>query len=137
MSISMATTLRNARLNQITAAIDAGAGAGTLKLYTGPRPASGAAITSETLLATLTFSDPSAGAASAGVLTLDTITDDTSADASGTAVWARIQDSDAAFVMDLDVGAAGSGADIELVSTTITAGQAVGIASATITEANA
>jgi hypothetical protein len=122
MSISMATTLRNARLNQITAAIDAGAGAGTLKLYTGPRPASGAAITSETLL---------------GVLTLDTITDDTSADASGTAVWARIQDSDAAFVMDLDVGAAGSGADIELVSTTITAGQAVGIASATITEANA
>jgi hypothetical protein len=137
MTISMATALRNARLDQITAAIDAGAGAGKLKIYTGPRPATGAAITSETLLAELTFSDPSAAAAAGGVLTLDPITQDSSADATGTAVWARIEDSDGTFVMDLNVGAAGSGQDIELVNTSITMGQAIGIASATITEANA
>jgi hypothetical protein len=91
----------------------------------------------ETLLAELTFSDPSAAAAAGGVLTLDPITQDSSADATGTAVWARIEDSDGTFVMDLNVGAAGSGQDIELVNTSITMGQAIGIASATITEANA
>lgn len=137
MTIGMVEALRNARLDEITAAMDAGSGAAKLRIYTGPRPATGAAITTETLLAELTFSDPSASGASGGVLTLDPITQDSSADATGTAAWARILDSDNNFVMDLSVGAAGSGADIELVSTSITTGQPVAIAAATITEGNA
>lgn len=137
MAIGMATALRNARLDAITAAMDAGSGAAKLRFYTGPRPATGAAITTETLLAELTFGNPAAGSASNGVLTFNAITDDSSADATGTAAWARVLDSDNNFVMDLSVGAAGSGADIELVSTSITSGQTVSIAAATITEGNA
>lgn len=137
MTIGMDTTLRNARLDEITAAIDAGSGAGTLKIYDGTRPGTGAAITTQTLLGTLTFSDPSAGAASAGVLTFNAITQDSAADATGTATWARILDSDSNFVMDVSVGATGSGEDIELNTTSIIVGGPITVSSATITEANA
>ena len=63
MTLGLATTLRNARLDQITTAIDAGT-AGLLRIYDGSRPATGGAAT--TLLAELTLSDPSSGAAAAG-----------------------------------------------------------------------
>ena len=71
MTLGLATTLRNARLDQITAAIDAGT-AGLLRIYDGSRPATGGAAT--TLLAELTLSDPSSGAAAGGVLTFSAIT---------------------------------------------------------------
>ncbi|MBS3927789.1 MAG: hypothetical protein KGZ65_04275 [Sphingomonadales bacterium] len=132
MAIGYATTLRNARLDQIKTAIDAGAGAGLLRFYDGSRPATGGAAT--TLLAELTMSDPSAGAASGGVLTLSAITADSSANATGTATWARIVDSTGAFVLDCSVGT--SGADINLNSVAIQVGAQVSITSATITEGN-
>lgn len=135
MALGMATTLRNARLQKIIDAIDAGAAGGKLKIYNGSRPATGGAAT--TLLGTLTFSTTSAPAPSGGVLTFDTITADSSADATGTATWARITDSDDNFVMDLSVGATGSGADIELSTTSIVAGGVISVTSATITEGNA
>ena len=83
MALGMNATLRNNRADEITTLIDGGAGAGTIKIYDGTRPATGGSVT--TLLATLTCTDPSAAAASGGVLTLSAITDDTSADAAGTA----------------------------------------------------
>ena len=127
-------TLRDNQLDEVTADIDGGTGAGLIRIYTGPRPAKGAAITTETLLVTLTFSDPSAPAASSGVLTFSSITDGTAA-ATGTAAWARIVRSDSAFVMDMDV--ATSASDLNLISTSITSGQTVSITSATITAGNA
>lgn len=133
MAVAFATTLRNARLDAIKTAIDAGAGPGLLRIYNGTRPATGGAAT--TLLAELTLSDPSAGAASGGVLTLSAITADSSANATGTATWARIVDSAGNFVMDLSVGT--SGADLNLNSVEIQAGAQVSVTSATITEANA
>lgn len=132
MALGFATALRNARLDEIAAAINAGAGAGLLRIYDGSRPATGGAAT--TLLAELTFSDPCAAGAAAGVLTFSAITKDSSANAPGTATWARIVDSDGTFVMDCSVGT--SGADINLNSTSISAGQEVSITSATITEGN-
>ncbi|AEI76707.1 hypothetical protein CNE_1c13580 [Cupriavidus necator N-1] len=48
MTIGMSTALRNARLDAITTAAGASA---KLRLYTGTRPATGGAITSQTLLA--------------------------------------------------------------------------------------
>lgn len=137
MAIGMSTTLRNDRLQKIIDAIDAGAGAGTLKIYDGTRPATGAAITSQVLLAELTFSDPCASAPSGGVLTFSAITADASANATGTATWARVADSTGAFVMDLSVGVAGSGADVELFDITITAAATVGVSGAFINEGNA
>ena len=136
MAIGMASTLRNARLTEIIAAMDAGVGSATLKFYTGTRPATGAAITTETLLGTLTFADP-VGTVTAGVLTFDAITEDSSADADGTATWARIQDSDLTFVMDLSVTATSGGGDIELNTTSIVTGGPIRVTSAQITEGNA
>lgn len=132
MTMGLADTIRNNRLTQILNAIDAGAGAGFLRIYDGTRPSKGGTVT--TLLAELTFSDPS-GTVSGGVLTFNAVNQDPSANATGTATWARIVDSTGAFVADLSVGT--SGQDVNLNSTSIATGQVVQITSATITEGNA
>lgn len=136
MATGFSTTVRNARLTAIITAIDGGAGAGTIKLYTGTRPATGGAITSQTLLGTLTFSDP-CGTVSGGVLTFSTVTGDSSADADGTAAWARIADSTGTFVADVGVGVSGSGMEVIMNTTAIVAGGSIDITSAQITEGNA
>jgi len=133
MAIGLSTTARNARLTAMITAIDAGSGPGVLSIYSGTRPATGGTAT--TLLAELTLSDP-CGTVSGGVLTFNAITQDSSANASGTASWARIADSDATFVLDLGVGTAGSGMEIILNTTTIVAGGPVGMTSASLTEGN-
>jgi hypothetical protein len=131
MTIGMSTALRNARLDAITTAAGANA---KLRLYSGTRPATGGTPT--TLLAELTCGSTLAPAASGGVLTLNAITSDSSADASGTATWARLVKSDGTtHVMDMDVGT--SGADLNMNSNVISAGAAVAITGATLTEANA
>jgi hypothetical protein len=132
MALAYVTALRNARLDAITTKIDAGAGAGLLRIYDGTRPATGGAAT--TLLAELTFSDPSSAAAASGVLTASAITQDSSANATGTASWFRVVDSTAAFVMDGNVGTSGS--DLNLTTTSITATQPVSVTSFVITEGN-
>lgn len=132
MAVAFATTLRNARADQITTAMDAGASAALLRIYDGVRPATGGAAT--TLLAELPFSDPSAPAASGGVLTASAITDDSSANATGTATWGRWVDSDSTFVGDFDVGTSGS--DLNLNTTSIVAGAQVSVTSHVLTEGN-
>lgn len=132
MALAYTTTLRNSRLDAITAAVDGGAGAGLLRIYDGARPSSGGAAT--TLLATLTFSDPSFGAASSGALTASAITQDSSADATGTATWFRVVTSAGTFIIDGSVGASGS--DLNLTTTSIITGQPVSISSFVITEGN-
>lgn len=131
MTLGLATTLRNARLDEITAAIDAGT-AGLLRIYDGSRPATGGAVTN--LLAELTLSDPSSAAAAAGVLTFSAITADASANATGTATWFRIVTSAAAFVLDGSVSTAG--ADINFNTTSIVVGANVSVSSLVFTEGN-
>ena len=115
MTVGMVTNLRNARLDAITTFVGA---SGKLRIYSGTRPATGGTAT--TLLAELT---------------LNPITGDTSADATGTASWARIFKSDGTTVcMDCSVGT--SGADINLNTVSLVAGAAVNVTSATITEGN-
>lgn len=133
MALAFATTLRNSMLDQIKTALDAGSGAALIRIYDGTRPATGGTAT--TLLAELTCTDPSAGSASAGVLTFSSITQDSSANATGTATWFRMVDSSATFVMDGNVGTSGS--DLNLTTTSIVATQPVSISSATITAGNA
>ena len=125
---------RSAMLDAITTLIDAGAGAGTIKIYTGTMPADADdAIVAQVLLATLTFSDPAAPAASAGVLTFSSITQDSAADASGTAKWARVEDSDGNNVFDCDITPTGGGGAIELNTTNIVLGGPVQITSFVLT----
>ena len=132
MALSMSTTLRNDRLDRITAAVGA---SGFLRIYSGTRPATGAAITGQVLLAELTLNATFAPSAASGVLTLNAITADASANATGTATWFRIVTSGGSFVMDGDVGTSGS--DINLNTTSIVSGANVSVTSFTITEANA
>lgn len=132
MTVGLLSTLRSSRVNLIRDAIDAGAGAGLFRVYDGSRPATGGTAT--TLLAELTFTDPSAPNASSGVLTFSAITADASANATGTATWGRLVDSTGAFVGDFSVGT--SGADFNLNTTSITAGVQVSCTSAVLTEGN-
>lgn len=132
MALAYATSLRNSRLDAINTAINAGAGAGLLRIYDGTRPATGGTAT--TLLAELTFTDPASTGASSGTLTMSAITADSSANATGTATWFRVVDSTATFVMDGNVGTSGS--DLNLNSTSISSGQNVAVSSFVITAGN-
>lgn len=133
MALGYATALRNAQLDEITARAGSSA---LLRIYDGSRPATGGAAT--TLLAELTCNATFAGAAASGVLTLNAITQDSSANATGTATWFRIvQSGGSTHVMDGSVTASGGGGDMELSSTSIVSGGTVSITSATITAGNA
>lgn len=132
MALEFADTLANARALAITTARDAAVTAGKIRIYDGVRPAKGGTAT--TLLAELTFSDPSAAAAVAGVLTANAITGDASADNTGTATWFRELDGDNVFVIDGDVGTSGS--DLNLNTVAIVAGLPVNITSYVNTEGN-
>lgn len=107
-----------------------------MQFYTAPKPAKGAAITTQTLLGTVTFSEP-AGTVAAGVLTFSVITDDSSADADGPAVWCRVLDGDSAFVMDMPVTDTNGAGPVKMPSTQIYAGGTIHVASAVLTEGNA
>jgi len=136
MSLKLPLSIRNARLADIKNPIDAGSGAGEIRFYTLPLPATtGAAITSQTLLATCALSDP-CGTISNAVLSFDVISDDLAADATGTVAFGRFVDSDGNFVADGDVGLSGSDAVFIFNTLSFVAGGAVQITSAAITEGN-
>jgi len=126
-------TIANGFATDFLAAVDADAGAGTLKFYTGTQPAGpNTAITSQTLLGTLTLSDP-AGSVSGRVLTFSAITEDSSADDTGTCTWARMLDNSGDAIADFSVTATGGGGDITLNTVSIVAGGPIQVTSATIT----
>jgi hypothetical protein len=131
MALAYIEALRHAQLDEITA--QAGASA-LLRIYDGSRPATGGAAT--TLLAELTCNATFAPAASGGDLTLNAIADDTSADATGTATWFRIVQSDGStHVMDGDVGTSGS--DLNMNSVSFVTGGTVEVTSFVISAGNA
>lgn len=131
MTLGFNSTTRNAWLDAITTRAGASA---KLRIYNGTQPATGGTAT--TLLAELTCNATFAPAASGGVLTLNAITQDSSADATGTATWFRLVQTDGTtHVFDGTVGT--SGADLNLNSTSIVAAGTVSISSFTITAPNA
>jgi len=112
MAISFALSLRNSRAQATLNALDAAATSGTFKYYTAPQPATGAAITTQILLGTVTLSKPS-GSITAGTINFEAITDDIATDADGDIAWARGQDGDGNFVLDGDCGLALTQAEID------------------------
>lgn len=131
--IRFVNAVKNSALDTIKTAIDAGAGAGTIKIYTGTQPTTAAdAIVAQVLLGTLTFSDP-CGTSASGTLTMSAITQDSAADATGTATWARIADSTGATVCDVDVTATGGGGTLQFNTTSFVIGGPILISSFTIT----
>jgi hypothetical protein len=104
---------------------------GYLRVYDGTQPATAdTAITTQTLLAELRFSPTSAPPAVDGLLTFEPITADASANATGTATWARALTSFEDAVMDGSVGTAA--ADFIINDTAITAGAQVSCAGLTL-----
>jgi hypothetical protein len=131
MTLGVNSTTRNAWLDSITSRAGASA---LLRIYDGSQPATGGTAT--TLLAELTCNATFAPAASGGVLTLNAITADSSANATGTATWFRIvQSGGATHVLDGTVGT--SGADLNLSSVSIVSTGSVSVTSFTITAPNA
>lgn len=133
--LRFSTALRTARGERIVAAIDAGAGPGTMAFYTAPVPATGGAVTSQTLLGTVAFGDPS-GTVADGITTMNALTDDTSADATGDAAWVRIYDGAGAFVADLDVTDNAGAGPVKMASVSIIQGGVIAVTAFTVTEGN-
>lgn len=119
------------------AAVDAMAAllnTGYLRIYDGTQATdANTAVGAQTLLAELRFGATAFGAGSNGVATANAITDDSSANATGTASWFRALKSDGTSVVcDGSVGT--SGADLNLNTTSIVSGAAVSVTSFTLTE---
>lgn len=132
MVVRLSAAVRNAGLDAITTAIGA---SGLLRIYDGAQPASVAtALSGQTMLAELNLSATAAPAASGGVLTFSSITDEASAPATGTQTWASLTTSAGTRVVDMSAGN-GSG-DLNL-SGTVTTGGTVSVTSLTITDGNA
>ena len=123
-----------AALDAIVDRLDVG-GAGTIKIYTASQPATAdTALGAQTLLATLTFSATAFGAASNAdptVATAASITSDSSADATGTAAWARLASGGATTILDCSVGTAT--VDITFNTASFVSGAAIAISSLTVT----
>lgn len=83
-------------------------------------------------VATCTFASTAFGAASSGVATAETITDDTSA-TGGTVDHAVLVGAATTEFAELTCSVTGGGGDIQLTSTTIGAGDTVSITSLTMT----
>ncbi len=123
-------------LTALETALNAGTAA-VIEIYNSTAPADADASESNTLLASLTCSasifTSKTDAAPGALGTFDTITSDSSADASGTATHFRIKtQTGGTVVMQGSVGAGGT-YDLVLDTASISSGSIVSISSATIT----
>lgn len=125
--------LRNTRMDAI--ATRAGNGA-LLRIYDGTQAADAdTAVGAQVLLAELVCGTPFAAGASDGVLTANAISNDASANATGTASWFRLVASNGTTVVcDGTVGTAS--ADLILNTTSIVAGGPVAVSSFVLTAGN-
>ena len=128
-NLKISSTAVNAQADALSDLLDNG----YLRIYDGTQPANAnTAITTQVLLAELRFNATAAPAASGGVLTMNSITQDSSANNTGTATWFRALKSDGSTVVfDGSVGT--SGCDLNLGSTSITSGASVAVTSMTFT----
>jgi hypothetical protein len=108
---------------------------GTIEIYTLAPPTNlSDTRTTGTLLGTLSFGDPAFGNANtSGTATANTITDDTSADASGTAGHFVLVTAGDTIHSDGSCGGSGSGADMIFNNPAIVQGGIIHISSMTVT----
>lgn len=136
MSLKLNLSLRTSRLQLLLDAIDADAQPGYVEFYTASQPGTaGAAITSQTLLGTCTFSKP-AGTITGATLTFDSISEDASPNASDTIAWGRVYDGAGNFVFDADAGLVGSGAFFEFNTLDTNVNSSIKVNSGVINEGN-
>jgi hypothetical protein len=124
------TTCVNAKANAVGDALNSG----YLRVYDGSQPTdANTAIGAQNLLAELRFDADAFGAAVAGVITANAIVQDSSANLTGTATWARVFASNGTTVW-FD-GTAGTGTvNFVLNTASIVSGAVVSCSSFTLTE---
>jgi hypothetical protein len=108
--MALNTQLANATVNGQGDNLSARLNSGFLRIYDGTQPATAdTAVSTQVLLAELTFSATAAPATVNGLITFNTITSDSSANATGTPTWFRaVQSNGTTVVMDGTVGASGA-----------------------------
>ncbi len=136
MTLSIANAQAITCCDAIVDSVDAGAGAGILRIYSGTVPANvDTALGAQVILAELTMSDPAFGAAvdanPGATATANAIADDTAANATGTASFFRIFDSNGVARIQGTCGT--SSAELILNSVAIQAGALVEVLSLTVT----
>jgi hypothetical protein len=127
MTLQLRTADRNAILDELIAQWGADL---VLKIRTGAAPANVATADSGTVLATLSGLD--FAAASGGAISMTGAWEDAAADATGTAAHFRIYQTDGTTCVAQGTVGAGSG-DLQLVTTSLVAGQPVEITTFTLT----
>ena len=140
MTLSIPNTSAITACNAIVDACDVGTtdAQANVVIYSGSVPALvDTALGAQVVLAELEMTNPAFGAAAdaapGATATASAITDDTTANATGTASFFRILNRDNVAVIQGAVGATGSGAELELNSVAIQAGATVEITSLTVT----
>ncbi len=132
MAVQLSVSVRNARLDAIEATVGTSA---ILKIRTGAAPATCATADAGTVLATMVLPVDWMTAASSGSKAKNGTWQETSADASGTALHFRIYDSGGTTCHLQGTVGQGSG-DLSLDNTGLVAGQVVTISAFTITDGN-
>lgn len=127
--VKIATASANAMLTALLAELDTGAGNCVIEFYSGSIPATPeTAISGQVKLGTATASDP-VGSVATKSLTFGTITQDSSADATGTAAFVRIKNPAGTAIIDADCTiTAGTGA-VKLNTVDIVAGGPIAVTS--------
>jgi hypothetical protein len=133
MAISLAVARKNAACDGIVAR----ANSGFLRIYAGSVPANAdASLGAASLLGTCGFGATAFGAASSGTATANAnaISNDTAADATGTATFFRVVESDGTTIAwQGTVSASGGGGDLILTPAAVVAGVQIAITSLTFT----
>jgi hypothetical protein len=134
MNISAAAA--EAMVNALAVLFDGG----TMQVRTGARPATVGTAASGTLLGTLTFDadafDPASSGSNIATAIANAITQDSTADNTGTIGYVRALNSSAVAVADLTVGTTGSGADIEFDTLSVIAGGVIDVTALNLTLAH-
>lgn len=132
-NLKYAVTAKNAGLDaKITTALGT---SGLMRWYTGTQPTNpDTALSSNTQLGELPLSSAAGAASSGGVWTANTITNDSSADATGTATFGSFLTSGGVRKIDFTIGTATS--DLIVNTTAIVTGAVLSCSSFTITSAN-
>ncbi len=133
MSIQLATTTRNSRLDAIETEIGT---APILKLRTGAPPANCAAADSGTVLCQITLPSDWLAAAASGVKSKSGTWSGTASGGGGTIAHFRIYDSGGSTCKIQGTAATGAG-DMSLDNAVVADGQAVAVASFALTDGNA
>jgi hypothetical protein len=125
MDLTVSVGLNEARLTATRDYIDAGASHGKLRLYTTPRPAAGAAITTQVLIAEIDLDEP-CGTVASNSLELTAALPAIVAN-SGDVTWGRIVDGSGNYAIDGDASDMAGSGHFKLDATTLTAGSTVAL----------